>query len=82
MQKIYYDAKNIEVVDISGQKDIEQLKIDFNCSGLVDVTAERQEKIEQEKINAQVTNNNLKTEFAQGDVSKKIDIIAKMLGLR
>ena len=57
MQKIYFDAvKNLEICDVSGIKDIERLKKDFNAPGLVDVTAEREAKIAAEdaaaKINA------------------------------
>jgi len=42
MNKIYFDAvKNLEICDVSGLKDIEQLKKDFNAPGLIDITVQR-----------------------------------------
>jgi len=39
--KIYFDViKNLEICDVSGIKNIEQLKKDFSCPGLIDITAE------------------------------------------
>lgn len=55
MQKIYFDAaRKIEVCDLSGAKDIEQVKQEFNAPGLVDVTAEREAKAAQDKAAQEV----------------------------
>jgi hypothetical protein len=49
--KIYFDTtKNKEIVDVSGKIDIEQLKNDFNCPDLKDVTQERKAQAENNKI--------------------------------
>jgi len=50
--KIYYDeGKKIEVCDVSGIKTLAQINIEFN-GNFRDVTAEREIKIEQNKLEA------------------------------
>ena len=71
MNKIYYDAeKNLEVVDVSGVKDIEQLEKDYNAK-LIDVTDERNAKIETEKQEAE-----------KGDEQKKIKKLSAIAKLK
>jgi hypothetical protein len=49
--KIYFDPiTKTEIVDVSGKKDIEQLKKDFNCPALIDVTKEKEAQFEKEKL--------------------------------
>ncbi len=45
-----YVGNGFEICDLSGVKNIEQLKRDFNCPDLVDVTAERVAKEEANKL--------------------------------
>lgn len=48
--KIYYDTvKGLEIVDVSGKKDIRQIEKEFNCSNLVDITKESLAKDEENK---------------------------------
>lgn len=54
MNRIYFDAvKNLEVCDVSGIKDIEQLKKAFNAPALTDVTTERANKAASDKAAAE-----------------------------
>ena len=58
MNKIYFDSKrNLEVCDVSGAKTLEQIKREFNCPDLVDVTAEREAQAEANKLVAKETND-------------------------
>lgn len=74
MNKFYYDSiKKLEICDCSGIKDIEQLKIEFNCPDLIDVTSLRKEKEEANRL--------ILEEEKLREEQKKQSAITKLLNL-